>query len=250
MLRPYVAFTVLTRTRTRNFLSLIHISKNANLEPQVLKNALDVSGATVVLDVGANVGQFGDMVFAAGFKGKVVSFEAIRRAHQQLAVHAEKSGHSWSVAPCAAIGSSRGQIEVNISANSVSSSILPMKHAHLEAAPQSHYVESQTVGMERLDEIAAPLVSATAKLMIKVDTQGYELEVLKGATGLLPQTVALQLELSLVALYEGAPTLVEMISYAQSQGFELFSIVPGFWDIRNGRSLQVDGFFVRKGLLT
>ena len=106
------------------------------------------------------------------------------------------------------------------------------------------------MGMERLDEIAAPLVSATAKLMIKVDTQGYELEVLKGATGLLPQTVALQLELSLVALYEGAPTLVEMISYAQSQGFELFSIVPGFWDIRNGRSLQVDGFFVRKGLLT
>jgi hypothetical protein len=83
--------------------------------------------------------------------------------------------------------------------------------------------------------------------MIKIDTQGYELQVLKGASGLLHRVVAMQLELSLVALYEGAPTFSEMLSYMQSIGFEIFNIVPVFRDSRTGRVLQVDGYFVRGG---
>ena len=81
--------------------------------------------------------------------------------------------------------------------------------------------------------------------MLKIDTQGYELHVLKGASGLLHRVVAMQLELSLVPLYEGAPTFSEMLSYMQSIGFEIFNIVPVFKDNRTGRVLQVDGYFVR-----
>ncbi len=82
--------------------------------------------------------------------------------------------------------------------------------------------------------------------MIKIDTQGYELEVLAGATGLLPQTMALQLELSLVPLYEGAPAFVDAVHYMESRGFELFSVAPGFKDRRSGRLLQMDGVFLRR----
>jgi hypothetical protein len=76
------------------------------------------------------------------------------------------------------------------------------------------------------------------------------MEVLKGAEGLLQRTAAIQLELSLVPLYEGAPKFVDMIAYVESKGFELFSLVSGFSDRRIGRLLQVDGFFVRPELIS
>jgi FkbM family methyltransferase len=222
-------------------------AKNANLEPFVLKNILGATGASIVLDVGANLGQYGDSLLHGGFKGTLISFEAIPDIHARLLEHAKTSSQSWLVAPCAAIGSAKGQIEINIAGNSVSSSVLPMMPAHLDAAPQSKYVQKQLVNIERLDEIAEPLLPPTGTILLKVDTQGYEMEVLKGAGGLFGRTVALQLELSLVPLYEGAPTMAEMISFAESNGFELFNLIPGFRDKRSGRLLQADGFFVRAG---
>jgi len=81
--------------------------------------------------------------------------------------------------------------------------------------------------------------------MLKIDTQGYEREVLKGATGLLGRVASIQVEISLVPLYAGAPTLTEMVSYIEGLGYELFSLVPGFRDARSGRLLQMDGFFIR-----
>jgi FkbM family methyltransferase len=220
--------------------------ENTNSEAQVLKKLLKVTGADVVLDVGANVGQFGDLLWHLGFQGKLISFEAIPEVHAQLVKYATGRNRSWLVAPCAALGSRCGEIEMNISANSVSSSVLSMRQTHLESAPQSRYIRKQIVEIKRLDELSARYISPGSKLFLKVDTQGYELEVLKGATGLWAQTVGLQLELSLVPLYDQAPTIVEMIEFMASTGFELFGFVPGFRDQHSGRMLQIDGFFVRK----
>ena len=134
---------------------------------------------------------------------------------------------------------------MHISQNSVSSSLLPMHSTHLNAAPNSVYIDSQVVRVERLDTLAAGLVPLDGDLLLKIDTQGYERPVLEGATALLPRICAIQVELSLVPLYEGAATFTEMISFIQDLGYELFSIVPGFRDAQSGRLLQVDGFFVR-----
>jgi FkbM family methyltransferase len=164
--------------------------------------------------------------------------------------HAKDRSGSWLVAPCAALGGKCGEIEINISANSVSSSVLDIRQTHIKAAPQSQYIGKQIVHMERLDELAAQYIQPAAELFIKVDTQGYELEVLKGATALWPNIVALQLELSLVPLYDQAPTFLDMIAFMTSNGFELFGLVPGFRDQSSGRMLQVDGFFVRANLGT
>jgi FkbM family methyltransferase len=221
--------------------------ENANLEQETVKDILRLTGVAIVLDVGANIGQFGDLVLEAGFKGLLVSFEAIPEVHQRLAEHAARRGGSasWIVAPCAALGSASGQVAINIAANSVSSSLLPMRSTHVDAAPQSKYIGQQTLRMERLDSLSEGLIPRNGGLFVKIDTQGYELEVLKGATQLLHRTMAVQLELSLTPLYEGAPTLMEMLSFMESQGYELFGFVPGFKNQASGRLLQMDGFFVR-----
>jgi FkbM family methyltransferase len=220
-------------------------TRNASNERQILRHLLRLTGVDTVLDVGANIGQFGDLLLDVGFDGTLVSFEAIPLVHQQLVRHASRASKSWLVAPCAAIGSRRGQIDINLSANTVSSSVLPMREIHVASAPQSRYVGKTTVNIERLDELAAQFIAPKGTLLIKVDTQGYEMEVLRGATGLWPRTVALQLELSLVRLYEQAPSLLDMLAFTAETGFELFGIVPGFRDVNTGRMLQVDGFFVR-----
>lgn len=221
--------------------------ENANVEAQVIQDLLDLSGARIALDVGANVGQWGDAVLDAGFDGLLISFEALPQVHSVLAEHAARRSANWIVAPCAALGSERGNLCINVSANTASSSVLPMHDMHLEAAPESAYVASQPVRVERLDALASTLIPRHGDIYLKIDTQGYEREVIKGSTGLFDRLVAIQVELSLIPLYEGAPTFTEMIALIESQGFELFSIVPGFKDKRVGRLLQVDGFFVRNG---
>jgi FkbM family methyltransferase len=219
--------------------------RNANVEYQVLRDVFHYTGVSVLLDVGANVGQYGDLAFAAGFRGTLISFEAIPSVHGQLSKHAKKSGRSWIVAPCAALGSEEGTTFINISANSVSSSVLPMQKMHLNAAPDSKYIRREPVRIARLDGLTRDLLPAAGTLLIKVDTQGYEMEVMKGAAGLLQRTAALQLEISLAPLYEGAPTYLEMLSFVNSLGFRLFGIIPGFKDSKTGQTLQIDAIFVR-----
>jgi FkbM family methyltransferase len=224
----------------------VRIARYANIESVVLKNLLRMSGASVVLDVGANVGQYGAELFEGGFSGTLISFEAIPNAHRRLVDRAKRSGKSWIVAPCAAIGSEEGSVEFHISGNSVSSSVLPIEEAHVKAAPESGYVDSQMAKLTRLDNIASNLLPSTGSILLKIDTQGYEMHVLRGATGLLSRVVAIQLELSLVPMYSGAPTFLEMVSYADESGFDLFGIVPEFRDKQSGRLFQVDGFFVKR----
>lgn len=220
----------------------------SNSEYQVLKDVLRTSGAQVVIDVGANLGQFAQLVFEVGFRGTVVSFEAQPEVHRELARRAAaKAGPArWVVADCSALGSGTGTVEMNISENSLSSSLLPMKPEHADAAPTSRYVAKKLVKLERLDDAAARVVPADASLLLKIDTQGYEREVLEGAPGVLARSVAVHIELSLVPLYERAPSLVEMITYLETRGFQLFGLLPVFRDDRDGRMLQVDGIFTRR----
>jgi FkbM family methyltransferase len=219
--------------------------KHVNSEETVLPNLLRLLKPAAILDVGANVGQFAVMVRKLGYAGQIVSFEAIPQVHTAL-LEAAKNDSQWVVASCAALGASAGEIDIHVSKNSVSSSLLPMGATHLEAAPDSVYVGKQRIRMERLDELAATLVPNDGGLFLKIDTQGYEKEVLKGATALLQRLEAIQVEMSLVPLYEGAPSFTEMTTFIEALGYEMFSLVPGFRDVRSGRLLQVDGFFVRR----
>jgi len=219
-------------------------ARYVSIEETVIPALLRSIEPVAVLDVGANVGQFASLVRSVGYSGALVSFEALPEAHAALLRASRRDAH-WTVAPCAALGASGGRAEISVSKNSVSSSLLRIEGKHVEAAPESVYVGKEMTQIERLDTFAPPLIPAEGRLYLKVDTQGYEKEVLKGSTGLLSRIHALQLEMSLVSLYEGAPGFLELASFVEDLGYEIFSIVPGFKDFRDGRLLQVDGFFVR-----
>jgi FkbM family methyltransferase len=214
-------------------------------EEAVLRNLVDRLHPVAVLDVGANTGQYARMLRGLGYGSLIISFEPLSSAHKILTVEASADSN-WKVAPRAALGSVKGSIEINVSGNSASSSVLPMKEAHLSAAPESRYVATETVALERLDVLLPAIFSGAGPIFLKIDTQGYEEEVLKGAAGILSRVVAIQMEISLVPLYQGAPTLVHIVSAMGDLGYHLFQVVPGFRDGATGQLLQLDGIFVRQ----
>lgn len=220
--------------------------KGANTEEAAVVSLLAHSKPDMVLDVGANEGQYGTSIRSLGFRGSIVSFEPLVDVHERLVSRAATDA-GWTVAPRMGLGDQQGEMEINVAANLASSSLLPMRSAHSEAAPESAYVGVQRTAVHRLDDLALmPMFSAGERILLKVDTQGYERAVLDGAEGLLPRIVALQLELSLIELYAGAPTMSQMLDHTLRLGFEPFSIVPGFKDRQTGRLLQMEGFFVRR----
>ena len=200
---------------------------------------------SLVFDVGANTGQFAQELRDAGYRGKIVSFEPLAEAHRLLTRNAAADA-LWQVAPRAALGAEMGEIEMNVAANSESSSILPMLDAHGDAAPEAHYVGVERVTMQTFDTAAAPYLHPDSVAFLKIDTQGYEEQVLAGAASLLPRIAGLRLELSLVPLYAGARLMPDVVHALREQGFDLWGIAPAFVDPHSGRTLQVDGTFFRR----
>jgi FkbM family methyltransferase len=201
---------------------------------------------TCVLDVGANVGQYGALLRAWGYRGRLVSFEPQGGAHGALERRAAADA-AWQVAPPMALGSSNGQIELEVSAESDMSSVLPQSALLRQVSPSSAVVGRETVPLYRLDEVAGSYLRPEDHVFLKVDAQGYEAEVLSGAGDLLDRLAGIELELSLVPLYEGARGFRAMLDDLAGVGFELYLLLPGYFERKLARQLQVDGVFMRTG---
>jgi FkbM family methyltransferase len=198
----------------------------------------------LVLDVGANEGQFGQLLRSGGYRGRIVSFEPLTQPRRRLA-QLSRRDPSWTVAEQAAIGAEMGEIEIHIARNSVSSSALAMLNAHSAAAPQAQYESSERVALRTLDSVAAAYIDGSTTPFLKIDTQGFEDRVLRGAQDVLQKTVGVQLELSLVPLYEGQVRYEELMERLKNAGFDLWAVSPAFVHPRTGRHLQVDATFFR-----
>lgn len=212
--------------------------------PQMI-SMLAAHNVNLVFDVGANTGQFAKAIRGDGFNGRIVSFEPLIAAHEQL-VASSKTDSLWEVAPRCAIGSEDGEISIHVAHNSASSSVLQMLQAHVDVSPGSYYVRDEQVPLRRLDSLALGYLQPDSVAFLKVDTQGYEDRVLEGATQLLDRIVGVQLELSLIPLYEGQCLFTEMVDRLKLNGFELWAIWQSFIDESNGRLLQVDATWFRR----
>ncbi len=222
---------------------LHRLTPSSNPTFQLLK-ALNRFDVDLVLDVGANVGQFASELRSVGYKGNLVSFEPLSAAHMALSEAAGRDP-KWRVHPRGAIGDHDGEIEINIAGNSVSSSVLPMMESHSSAAEGSAYVGVESVPLRRLDSVAPTYLAKSRRPFLKTDTQGFEWQVLDGAVATLPKIRGILCELSLVPLYEGQRLWMDMIQRLESESFTLWSIQKGFTDPRDGRTLQVDAIFFR-----
>ena len=136
-------------------------------------------------------------------------------------------------------------IELNIAGNSVSSSVLPMLASHSNAAPESAYQGKETVPLTTLDLILPKYLEQSSATLLKIDTQGYEWQVLLGAKEMIPKVRGVLMEVSLIPLYDGQHLWQESISQLEAEGFVLWALEPVFIDHSNGRTLQMDALFFR-----
>ena len=209
----------------------------------VLQNLIQSKEPAAIFDIGANKGQFAKHCRKLGYRGWIYSFEPGTEAFSEL--KAEKSRDRKWLCFQVGMGAQERAVRLGVTENSESSSILSMKAAHLEAAPESKVVSWEDIKLITLDQWMIENLIQTDSIFLKIDVQGFEVEVLKGASKALEKTKILQVEMSLQPLYEGAPDFREIYDWAASHGFVSFSFLPNFVDRRSGQWLQVDGLFVR-----
>jgi len=235
--------TIKTILRKRFGLDIRRFTPNETLVAQLV-SSLRRFDIDIVFDVGANRGQFSQDIRSGGYDGNIVSFEPLSGAYKDL-LKASGGDGKWDVHPRCALGGHNGEIEINVAKNSASSSVLSMLDSHQSAAPQSAFVAREIVPLRSLDSVLPAYVEIYGNAVLKIDTQGFEWEILDGARAVLPHMRGVFIELSLISLYEGQHLWEEIIERLKREGFHLWAIQPEFIDPRDGRTLQVNGLFFR-----
>lgn len=244
--------------------SFIHDNKNALLKIKRAFNSLvgieivkyptdelvrrikliDNYNIDVILDIGANIGQYGGEMRNLGFNGEILSFEPMKKAFSILEKNATKD-KNWKVFNFS-IGERDGQTTINIAKNSVSSSLLENLPQLTECAPESAFIEKETIEIKKLDSIFESLNLNEKNVYLKIDTQGYEEMVLIGAEKSLALVTGIQIEMAFIPTYEGAITFDKMKTKLNDLGFHLMALENGFYDKKTGKQLEIDGIFYKK----
>jgi FkbM family methyltransferase len=208
-------------------------------------SALRAFDFATIVDVGANVGQFFEKARRAAPEAAIHCFEPMPFCFQQLtrAIARDRKAYAYSLA----LGDSSGKLTLLASEFTAASSLLPKALTHTAAFPyasSSHH--PVTVEVTTLDawcqsaELAEPI-------LLKLDVEGYEDRVLRGATRLLRRTTAIWLEVSFVELYQGQPLFADIHNLLQEKGFQCAGFAGGGYDPRTGLMLYTDALFVRVG---
>lgn len=214
------------------------------LEQQNYNILLKSYAIDIILDIGANVGQYAESIITNGYEGEVISFEPMPKEHKILQ---QKSSiyKNWNVYLPVALGEKEEEIKFNISKNSVSSSMLKLTDYVMSTSPDTQYISEITVPMISLDSIFDELTQSFRRPFLKLDVQGAEQQVLLGAKNSIGKISGLHVEFSLRSLYDGQANMSELYMNIISLGFNPVYFMPhGTFDTA-GRMLQVDVLFFR-----
>ena len=197
-------------------------------------------GIRVVLDVGANAGQYATRLREDGYDGRIISFEPIREVHAALAAAAAHDP-LWETRNLA-LGAESGRAVLNISENTYSSSFFPIADIHVDAAAEAAFVGTEEVERARLDSLDIP---TDEPILLKMDVQGYEPEVIRGAGLLLTRVAAVEAEMSLVPIYHGQELAPEVCKLLRQKSFVPVALDNAFWHPETQEILAIDGLFRR-----
>jgi FkbM family methyltransferase len=197
----------------------------------------------LLFDVGANTGGYGQIMRKFGFQGRIVSFEPLCSAFKKLKEKVSKDS-LWQVENFA-LGNREGKSKINVSKNSVSSSILEMLQLVTNVAPDAGCIGSEEIKIYRFDDVFHRYYRAGDSVFLKIDTQGYEKKILKGAVKSLKNIAGLQVETSLVPLYQGETLMHDLVRFIKKLGYTMMSIEPGFHNPATGQLLQADLIFFK-----
>jgi FkbM family methyltransferase len=203
----------------------------------------DAYGVDLVLDAGANRGQYARQLRTMGYRGRIVSFEPVSDVYDMLARAAARD-RLWTTVNVG-LGDIDGSATMHVSDARVFSSLLSRSTQRDYLDPESAPIRDETVQIRRLDSISDEYLADASSPYLKIDTQGFDAQVLDGAGKTIDRYVGVQVELSLVPLYVGENNYQDTIIWLLDRGFELMSVEPGESDPRTGRLYWMDALFFR-----
>jgi FkbM family methyltransferase len=200
--------------------------------------AMAVRGVDVVLDVGANEGQYVGKLREFGYRGRIVSFEPFAESFEILVSRLSHDAQWQGVN--VALGSQEGVGELQVARSTLTSSLLPARDELRSVISGAEAVSSVAVPIVALDDVWDDYVSPSETALLKIDVQGYEHSVLDGGRICLRRVPLIEVEMGLVELYEGGSTVHDLLPRLRDQGFSVISIDAGFVDAASGQVLDVD----------
>lgn len=200
----------------------------------------------VLIDGGANCGQYAKWARRCGFRGRIISFEAASATFGLLA-EAALSDDSWECHNLA-LGPEDGEILLRLSRSSLGSSVFQPTDYHFRAWPDDTEAGTERVTMRSLTSLWHELGCDGHRVYLKLDVEGFELSVLDGAAPILEQIALLEVELPLVGVYRNAPTFEDMLSFLIGRGFSIIALEQNHsCDEETGQMLMIDGIFRSSG---
>ena len=199
-----------------------------------------------VLDVGANVGQFGRTLRRAGYQGRIASFEPLEEFATKLRRKAEKDGN-WQVHEYA-LGDEDTTAEINATPGASLSSLLPASEFGKEWSDKLEQSVKQEITVRRLDGVLDEVLAGIGepRVYLKLDTQGYDVLAFRGAGDRVRDLLAMQSEVSCLPIYEGMPQLEEQIGEYRAAGFDIAGLFPVSMHRPTLRVLEFDAVLVRQ----
>lgn len=228
------------------FIKIKRFTPSASDELRTAKILIN-NNIDTVIDIGGNIGQFAESLIDFGYKGDIISFEPVSSCHQTLLKRSQKH-KNWIVAERCAIGEKDGSTSINLTQSSVFSSILKTKDWHSESKPTSQIVATEDVPLFKLDSIIHKYVKDLKgkRILLKIDTQGYEKQVLEGAGELLKHIVGIKIEIPLVPIYENVGlTFYSTLNFLEKENFTPYSFNNEGVNLETGRLNTIDGIFLR-----
>ncbi|OEU86572.1 FkbM family methyltransferase [Streptomyces abyssalis] len=198
-----------------------------------------------VFDVGANKGQYGKQLRESGYRGRIVSFEPVPDALAKLRKAAERD-RDWLVYPCA-LGRGESVETMHLGWKTMNSLLEPSAYGQQRYKRFADTSTTTQVQVRRLDEVMDEALEGIAdpRPYLKMDTQGFDMEVFAGAGKRIDEYVGMQSEVAALRLYEGSPHMTEAITAYQDAGFEITGMYPVTREAATGRVVEFDCVMAR-----
>ena len=204
-----------------------------------LADIIEAYRIDTILDAGANEGQFGLKMRKLGFGGDMYSFEPVRRTYEKLQKNAA-GDRSWKLHNIA-LGTAPGQLQMNVAQSSDFSSALAPNDFGKARFKGIQTAQSEDVAVHRLDDfIRQAFDPAQKRILLKIDTQGYDLQVFAGAAGLRDSICALVSELSLIPIYHGMTHYLETLAVYEKSGLHVSGMYPVSRNKENLSVIEMD----------
>lgn len=207
-----------------------------------LFNLIDQYLIDVVIDVGANHGQFGKLLRSIGYQGEILSFEPTKKSFEILSEASGTDGR-WKVYPLA-LGDKKKSEKINVFASSDFNSLLHPNHmGQATFNSKLKKLHTESINIETLNNVLTQHALRGKRIFLKMDTQGYDLNVFKGASKYYSSISCLLSEISFQSIYQKMPGYHETIGFYESKGFSVSGLYPVSRQ-KDGSMIEMDCFMI------